>query len=75
MYHLLKIEAVLARLRDAGLKVNTAMSLFCTHKIEYLCYILTKDGIKSRPKKVQAILALNLTNNVKELGHILGMVQ
>ncbi len=42
-------------------------SSFCAHEIEYLGYILTRKGIKPQPKKVQAILALNLPNNVKEL--------
>ena len=73
--HLQKMEIVLTRLRDAGLKVNAAKSLFCAHEIEYLGYILTRDGIKPQPKKVQAILTLNLPNNVKELRHFLGMVQ
>ena len=63
--HLEKIEIVLARLRDAGLKVNAAKSFFCTHEIEYLGYILTTEGIKPQNKKVQAILALNPPNNVK----------
>ncbi len=58
-----------------GLKVNAAKSSFCTHKIEYLCYILTREGIKPQPKKVQAILGLNPPNNVKELRHFLVMVQ
>jgi hypothetical protein len=49
--------------------------LFCAHEIEYLGYILTRDGIKPQPKKVWAILALNLPNNVKELRHFLRMVQ
>jgi len=57
------------------LKVNAAKSFFCTHEIEYLGYILTSGGIKPQQKKVQAILALNLPNNVKELRHFLGMVQ
>ncbi len=70
-----KMETVLTRLRDAGLKVNAAKSLFCAHEIEYLGYILTRGGIKTQPKKVQAILALNPPNNVKELRHFLGMVQ
>jgi hypothetical protein len=48
---------------------------FCTHEIEYLGYILTREGIKPQPKKVQAILTLNPPNNVKELRHFLGMVQ
>jgi hypothetical protein len=66
---------VLTRLRDAGLKVNAAKSSFCAHEIEYLSYILTREEIKPQPKKVQAILALNLPNNVKGLRHFLRMVQ
>ena len=69
------METVLTRLRDAGLKVNTAKSLFCGHEIEYLGYILIREGIKPQSKKVQAILTLNLPNNVKELRHLIGMVQ
>ncbi len=44
--HLQKMETVLTRLCDAGLKVNVAKSLFCAHEIEYLDYILTREGIK-----------------------------
>jgi hypothetical protein len=73
--HISKIEIVLTRLRDAGLKVNAAKSFFSTNEIEYLGYILTRGGIKPQKKKVQAILALNPTNNVKELRHFLEMVQ
>jgi len=40
--HLDKLEEVLKRLRDAGLKVNAAKSFFCTHEIEYLGYMLTR---------------------------------
>ncbi len=65
--HLLKIERMLTRLYNAGLKVNVAMSLFCTYEIEYLGYIPTSEGIKSQPKEVQVILALNLPNNVNSL--------
>ncbi len=73
--HLQKMETVLTRLYDAGLKVNAAKSSFCAHEIEYLGYILTREGIKTQPKKVQAILTLSPPSNVKELRHFLGMVQ
>jgi hypothetical protein len=73
--HLQKMETVLTRLRDAGLKVNVAKSLFCAHEIEYLGFTLTREGIKPQSKKVQAILALSPPNNVKELRHFLRMVQ
>ncbi len=49
--HLDKLEEVLKRLRDAGLKVNTAKSFFCTHEIKYLGYMLTRGGIKPQIKK------------------------
>ncbi len=60
--HLQKMETVLIRLRDARIKVNVAKSLFCAHEIEYLGYILTREGIKPQPKKKQ-----NPPNNIKEL--------
>jgi hypothetical protein len=70
-----KMETVLTRLRDAGLKVDAAKSSFCAHEAAFLV-ILTRDGIKPQPKKVQAILVLNPPNkNIKELRHFLGMVQ
>jgi hypothetical protein len=73
--HLQKMETVLTRLHDARLKVNAAKSLFCAHEIECLGCILTRDGIKPQPKKMQAILALNLPNTVKELRHFLRIIQ
>ncbi len=57
---LLEIETALTWLRNTGLKVNASKSLFYTHKIEYLSYTLTREGIKPKPKKVQGILMLNL---------------
>ncbi len=73
--HLDKLRQVLRRLCEAGLKVNAIKSHFCTQEVEYLGYILTREGIKPQPKKVQAILTLHPPNNVKELRHFLGMVQ
>jgi hypothetical protein len=74
-YHLDKLKQVFIRLRDAGLKINATKSVFCVQETEYLQYILTRGGIKPQPKKVQAILALNPPNNIKELQQFLGMVQ
>jgi hypothetical protein len=54
--HLEKLEEVLRRLCNAGLKVNATKSTFCALEIEYLGYVLTRDGIKPQSNKVQAIL-------------------
>jgi hypothetical protein len=63
------LEDHLEKLREVITK-----SFFCTHDKEYLAYIPTREGIKPQPKKVQAILALNPPNHVKELWHFLGML-
>ena len=55
--HQEKLEVVLERLRDAGLKVNAAKSTFCALEIEYLGFVLTRDGMKPQSNKVQAMLA------------------
>jgi hypothetical protein len=55
--HLEKLEDGLRQLCDTGLKVKTAKSAFCALEIEYLGYVLTRDGIKPQSNKVQAILA------------------
>jgi hypothetical protein len=70
-----KLEEVLRCLRDARLKVNAKKLTFCALEIEYLGYILTRDGIKPQSNKVKAILAIQPPKNVKELRHFLGMVQ
>ena len=73
--HLEKLEEVLRWLRNAGLKVNAEKLTFCTLEIEYLGYVLTRDGIKSQSNKVQAMLMIKPPTGVKQLRHFLGMVQ
>jgi hypothetical protein len=73
--HLEKLEEVLRQLRDAGLKVNATKLTFCALKIEYLGYVLTRDGIKPQSNKVQAILAIKLPRGVRQLRYFLGMIQ
>ena len=55
--HLAKLQRVLIRLQNACLKVNAHKSCFCAVETEYLGYVLSRDGIKPQPNKVQAILA------------------
>jgi hypothetical protein len=73
--HLEKLEEVLRRLCNVGLKVNAEKMTFGALEIEYLGYILTRDGIKPQSNKVQAKLVIQLPERVKQLRHFLGMVQ
>jgi hypothetical protein len=60
-----KLEELLRLLYNAGLKVNAEKLTFCALKIEYMGYILTRDGIKPKSNKVQTILAIQPTTGVK----------
>ncbi len=73
--HLEKLEVVLRQLSNAGLKVNAAKSTFCTLELEYLGYVLTRDGIKPQSNKVQEIPAIKPPTGVRQLRYFLGMVQ
>ena len=73
--HLSMLRQVLIRLRCTGLKVNAAKCSFCVTETEYLGYVLTREGIKPQPKKVEAILTLTLGQNVKQLRRFPGMAQ
>ena len=73
--HLQQLKVVLQRLRRVGLKVNAEKSSFFAPEIEYLGYMLTKDGIKPVQKKVQAVLDLQPPTTLKQLRSLLGMVQ
>ena len=46
------------RLRAAGLKVNAHKCSFGLKEIPYLGYVITREGIKPEPKKVQGIMFL-----------------
>jgi hypothetical protein len=69
------LEEVLRHLCNAGFKVNAEKLSFCAHEIEYLGYVVTRDGIKPQSNKVQAILVVQPPTGVRHLRHFLGMVQ
>ena len=73
--HLRQLSTVLQRLRRARLKINAEKSSFFSPEIEYLGYLLTKEGIKPAQKKIQAVLDLQAPTTLKQLRSFLGMVQ
>ena len=72
--HLTQVDTVLQRLRDAGLKVNGLKSFFGMKEVEYLGYILTQNGVKPQPKKVEGLLNIAPPKTVRQLRSFLGAV-
>ena len=72
--HLKKMEIVLKRLNDIGFRANLRKSFFMQQEVEYLGFLLTSDGIKPQPKKIEAMTRTKLPTNSKQLKRFLGMV-
>ena len=54
--HDLKLEAVLQRLKDAGLSIGLDKYILANRKIEYLGYEVSEDRVQPLSKKVKAIM-------------------
>ena len=72
--HLDHLDQVLTRLADAGLKVNATKSFFCCNELEYLGYLINREGVRPTMKKVEAILKLETPTTRKQLRSFIGMV-
>ena len=72
--HLQHLEEVLSRISEAGLKINASKSTFCTNELEYLGYVINRQGIRPKVKKVEVILQIEPPKNCKTLRSFIGMV-
>ena len=72
--HLQNLDTVLDRLESAGLRVNRKKSFFLQARIEYLGYIIDKDGLHPTEEKVTAIKKAPPSKNITELRSFLGLI-
>ncbi len=72
--HLAQITAVLTRLLAAGMQVNAGKCKWFHHSVTYLGFIITRDGIKPQPEKIQGILNMRQPKTQKEVRRFAGMV-
>ena len=71
--HDARLERVLERTQERNLKLNKDKSQIRLKEISYIGHILSQDGIKPDPRKVQAIMKLEIPENKEELQRFLGM--
>ncbi len=71
--HLKHLRKVFELLLSAGLRLNRTKCEFFKNKIDYLGYIVSKDGIAPNTKKIESITTYPEPTNQKELGSFLGL--
>lgn len=72
--HLQDIAKVLQTLQEANLKVQCDKSEFLRKEVEFLGHVVTTDGVKPNPRKVEAVKSWPLPKTPKELKSFLGTV-
>ena len=72
--HLWKIELVLSCLQKKGFRAYLRKTFFMEKEVEYLGYLLTKDGIKPQHKKVEVMNRLEGPKTTRQLKQFLGMI-
>ena len=70
---LTNLDRVLSKLQEAGLKLKPRKCQLFEKKVEYLGHIVSTSGIKTDPKKIQAVRAWPEPNNVTELRSFIGL--
>lgn len=71
--HIEILEEVFRRLRDANLTVSTKKCRFCLPQMEYLGYVVDRNGLRMNPEKVRAMLDLPVPKNAREVRRVIGM--
>ena len=71
--HLCNLETVIARLAQANLQVRLSKCRFMQTSIDFLGHVISKDGIKPQPKKVEAIRTWPRPLTVKDVQSFLGL--
>ncbi|GFQ80386.1 retrovirus-related Pol polyprotein from transposon opus [Trichonephila clavata] len=74
MQHEDHLKIVFERLNTYGLKINISKSVFGVEEIEFLGYLISKEGSKPLPEKFQAITNYKKPETLHDLRTFLGMI-
>ena len=72
--HLDQLKQVQQRLNEAGLKVNVSKSHLCKTEMEYLSYLINRQGVRPNLKKLEAMIKIATPKTRKQLRSFIGLV-
>jgi len=71
--HLDHLQQVFDRLKNAGLKLNPEKCKFVTAELAFLGHLISKDGIRTDPDKIEKVKNFPVPRNVTQLCAFLGL--
>lgn len=72
--HLEKLVKVFDRLKNANFKVKLEKCDFLKKELKYLGHLITENGVKPNPEKIDAIIRYPIPKSAKEIKAFLGLV-
>ena len=70
-----RLRSCLTRIRQSGLKLNRSKCIFTSKSLTFLGHIISADGVKPDPTKVNAIKDMPIPKSKIDLQRFLGMVK
>ena len=71
--HAEKLERIFQRLEQANFMIQPSKCVFATDTVEYLGHVVTKEGVRPDPRKVQAVRDYPIPRTVKEVRAFIGL--
>jgi len=71
--HIQHLDAVLCKLKEVNLKVNPSKCCFVAKTITFLGHVVSKEGIRPDPRKVEVVLHFPTPKNVTSVRSFLGL--
>ena len=71
--HNQNLAIVSQRLKELGLKIQPDKCEFLKAELEYLGHVVTAEGVKPNPKKIQAVTEFRIPKNPTEVKSFLGL--
>ena len=71
--HFVRLQEVLVRIQEAGLKLKPSKCLFLHKRLKYLGHIVSESGVECDPDRCQEISNWKVPTSVKELQQFLGL--
>lgn len=72
--HVAHLEMVFERLFNYGLRINLDKCILGVEELPFLGFLVSKNGLKPLPDKVEPILTYNRPKTVKDLRRFLGLL-
>jgi hypothetical protein len=71
--HLSDLKEVFVRLKDANLHLKASKCHFFCPEVQYLGHLITRDGVRANPKKVELIANWGIPSSAANLHSFLGL--